>query len=172
MPEIKVIAFDVFGTLVKLDGVPREEVKAYADHIRKPEWSPLTLPESWTRLPAFDDSRPVLKFLSKWFTVVTLTNGPVSMMVPLLKNAAIDVDMVVPLELRQVYKTDPRAYMLVCDLFRVEPKNVLMVTANEKFGDIEASRSLGMSAALVRGEEFPTLWYLTRSELILESANA
>lgn len=32
---------------------------------------------------------------------------------------------------------------------------MIMVTANEKFGDLEASRKLGMEAILIRGETGP-----------------
>lgn len=35
---IKVIALDVFGTVFDLSVVPRSEIKAYAEHIRRPDW--------------------------------------------------------------------------------------------------------------------------------------
>ena len=100
-----------FGTLVRLkDEVPREEIKAYADHISKPEWSPLVLPDSWKNLKAFDDSAIVLKMLRRHFMVVTLSNGPLGLQAALLKNNDVDVDAIVPLEIAQVFKPNPRAY--------------------------------------------------------------
>ncbi len=36
---IKALAFDVFGTVFDLNFVPREEIRAYVDHIKQPEWS-------------------------------------------------------------------------------------------------------------------------------------
>lgn len=160
--KIKVIAFDVFGTLVKFDGVPRKEVKAYADHIRKPEWSPFSLPDSWKNLKAFDDCAIVLKMLRHHFTVVTLSNGPLGLQTALLKNNGIDVDAIVPLEIARVFKPNPRAYQAAAEILGVHAENWLMVTANEKFGDLEASKSIGMQSQLIRGDEVVDLYDLIR----------
>lgn len=161
--RIKVIAFDVFGTLVRLkDEVPHEEIKAYADHIRKPEWSPLTLPESWKQLKAFDDSSIVLKMLRRHFMVVTLSNGPLGLQAALLKNNDIDVDAIVPLEIARVFKPNEGAYRAAADILGIPPENWLMVTANEKFGDLEASKAVGMQSQLIRGDEVVDLYDLIR----------
>ena len=161
--RIKVIAFDVFGTLVRLkDEVPHEEIKAYADHIRKPEWSPLVLPDSWKNLKAFDDSAIVLKMLRRHFMVVTLSNGPLGLQAALLKNNDVDVDAIVPLEIAQVFKPNPRAYWAASEILDITPENWLMVTANEKFGDLEASKSVGMQSQLIRGDEVVDLYDLIR----------
>ena len=152
---LKVIAFDVFGTVVDLSGVPRDEVRAYVDHIRQPEWAPLVVPESWERLPAFADSAEGIHRLREKFIVVTCSNGPLGFQTKLLKHAGVQFDAIIPLELNRVYKTNPKAYMTVCEVLGVEPSEVLMVTANEKFGDLEASRALGMEAVLIRGSGGP-----------------
>lgn len=52
--------------------------------------------------------------------------------------------------MNRVYKPSPKAYMTVCDVLDVDPVDVLMVTANKAFGDIEASTKLGMKAQLIR----------------------
>jgi 2-haloalkanoic acid dehalogenase type II len=148
----KVIAFDCFGTVFNLSSVPHEELRAYANHIHQPEWSPLRLPASWEHLPAHPDSAEGLARLRTKFMVVTCSNGPLGMMAKLSKNAGIIWDAIIPLELNRVFKTDPRAYMTVCEVLGVEPKDVIFVTANKTFGDIEASAKLGMTPRLIRGD--------------------
>ena len=152
---IKVIAFDVFGTVFDLSGVERSEIKDYADHIRKPEWSPLNLPESWKTLPAHPDAAEGISKLRERFMVVTCSNGPVSLLTELSKHNQISWDMIIPIELNKVYKPNHKAYLTICEVMGVHPDEVLMVTANEYFGDLEASKEVGMSSILIRKEGHP-----------------
>lgn len=149
---IKVIAFDVFGTVFDLSGASREDIKAYIKHIKQPEWSPLKLPKSWETFPAHPDAKEGIELLRKNHFVVTCSNGPLGLLAKLSKNNDISWDAIIPLELNKVFKTNPKAYMTVCEVLDVEPKDILMVTANKDFGDIEAARALGMGAILIRGE--------------------
>lgn len=153
----KVIAFDVFGTVFDLSGVNREEIKSYAQHIRKPEWEPLKLPSHWASLPAHPDAAEGIARLREKFFVVTCSNGPLGLLAKLSKHNGITWDAIIPLELNKVYKPNPKAYMTVCEVLDVEPNEVIMVTANEKFGDLEGSRRIGMEAILIRNEVFPTI---------------
>lgn len=147
---MQVIAFDCFGTVFDLSVAQRADLRAYAEHIRRPEWSPLRLPEYWETLPAHPDSAAGIRRLRSKFFVVTCSNGPLGLLAKLSKNAGISWDAIIPLELNRVFKPDQRAYLTVCEVLGVEPKDVTMVTANEKFGDIEAAGGLGMSTVLVR----------------------
>jgi HAD superfamily hydrolase (TIGR01493 family) len=162
---VKVVAFDVFGTVFDLAGVDREEIRAYVEHIRQPQWEPLTLPESWKQLPAFSDAPTGIRRLRTLghCIVVTCSNGPISLLVELSRKAGIEWDFMIPLEVERVYKTNPRAYMLICDILKVSPHEVMFVTANENFGDIEAANSLGMKTALIRGETGKTIIELAES---------
>lgn len=150
MDRPQVVAFDVFGTVVDLSGADREEVRAYARHIRRPEWAPLSLPASWERLPPHPDSVQGIERLRTKFFVCALSNGPLGMMSRMAKNAGLRWDCVIPLELGRVFKPDPRAYLVACDVLGVPPSAVLMVSANKDFGDIEASRGVGMQSILIR----------------------
>lgn len=152
---IKVIAFDVFGTVFDFTGVDRQEIRDYLAAITAPEWRPLKLPESWEHLKPHGDSEAGISYLRDRFMVVTCSNGPLGLLAKLSKNADIQWDAIVPLELNRVYKPHPKAYMTVCEVLDVAPENVLMVTANESFGDLEASRALGMQAQLIRGGDGP-----------------
>lgn len=152
MDKIKVIAFDVFGTVFDLSGVNKQEIRDYANHISQPEWSPLKLPESWEHLPVHPDSVEGINRLRKKYIVVTCSNGPLGMLTKLSKNNGVQWDAIIPLELNKVFKTNPRAYMTVCEVLDVKPENVAVCTANEFFGDLEASASLGMIPILIRKE--------------------
>jgi len=138
-----------------LAGVPRQEIKNYARHIRLPEWSPLHLPEPWERLPAHPDSAEGIAALRKGYIVVTCSNGPLGLLAKLSKFNGISWDAIIPLEMYHVYKPNPQAYLAVCDVLNVEPNEVMLVTANKDFGDIEGSSGVGMTPMLIRDPSSP-----------------
>jgi 2-haloacid dehalogenase len=150
---MKVIAFDVFGTVVSLMGVTKNEIWSYLDHIREP----LRLPESWEKLLAFPDSKEGLELLRQSYYVVTCSNAPLGTLTKLSKYNGLNWDAIIPLELNKVYKPHHRAYLTVCEVMGVSTSEVMMVTANEKFGDLETSELIGMKPVLIRGEEIPTI---------------
>jgi 2-haloalkanoic acid dehalogenase type II len=153
---IKVIAFDVFGTVVDMSNVPREELRAYGEHIRKPDWSPLVLPESWKTLPAFPDSAEGIARLKEYFIVVTCANGPLRLLRAIADLNGIEWDAIIPLEANRVFKPDPRAYLTVCEVLGVDPSEVMMVTANVPgLGDLEVAASLGMTPQAIRQRSGP-----------------
>lgn len=150
---IKVIAFDVFGTVFNMKGVAdKRDIKAYLAHIQKPEWSPLILPSYWEMLPAHPDAAVGIERLRMGYTVVTCSNGPLGMLSKVSKHNHISWDAIIPLELNKVFKPNPRAYMTVCEVLNVAASEVMMVTANKDFGDLEASAALGMTPMLIREE--------------------
>lgn len=154
---IKVIAFDVFGTVFDLSQVERNEVRTYIQHIKQSEWFPLKLPKHWEILPAHTDSREGIEMLRKDYTVVTCSNGPLGLLTKLSKHNNISWDAIIPLELNKVFKPNHKAYLTVCEVLDVAPEEVLMVTANEKFGDLEAAKEVGMSSILIRDDKLSTI---------------
>jgi 2-haloalkanoic acid dehalogenase type II len=163
---IKVIAFDVFGTVFDLTAANRADVKAYVDHVHADDWAPLTLPPSWYELKAHDDAKYGLKWLREDYQVVTCSNGPIELLTKLSKKNGLSWDMMIPLEMAKVYKPKLEAYQLICSLMGVKPCEVAMVTANKTFGDLEAAMHLGMLPILIRdksAERFiPDLMELAR----------
>lgn len=149
------ILFDTFQTIFPLTR-PYEERKAYSDHIKKP-WAPLTLPKEWQKLPIHPDAKEGLERLRTRFTVCTLSNGPLNILVPLSKYHQLSWDCIIPLEFAQVFKPNLEAYEFAYKTLGVTPWGCLMVSANKDFGDIEAARVVGMQSALIRHEEFPSL---------------
>jgi 2-haloacid dehalogenase len=146
---IKVIAFDVFNTVFRLDGRPKQEVYDYGDHIKK-KWEPLKLPVEWETLPAHDDAAEGIARLRKKYMVATLSNGPLGLLAKVSKHNNISWDAIVPLELGQVFKPSIGAYMLFVEVLGFKFDEVMMVTANKTFGDLEAAQILGMKPQLIR----------------------
>jgi 2-haloacid dehalogenase len=153
--SLKVIAFDVFGTIVDMSGVPPLEIIDYGNHIRLPEWSPLVLPESWKKLPAFPDAAAGIEMLRTRFKVVTCANGPADVLRAIFDHNEIDVDLIVPLERLQVFKPSKQAYLWACAAAGAHPSECMMVTANVPgLGDLDVARSLGMQAQAIRQGPF------------------
>lgn len=155
--KTKLVAFDVFGTLLDMSNVPREELEAYGRHIAQPEWAPLRLPDHWQVLPTFPDVWPGLITLAMVVpTVVTLSNAPLRFQRALWAfndREGANIDEVVPLEVARVFKPHQDAYRAVLRMFpEYAPEECLMVTANEHFGDLEGARSVGMRSMLIRGK--------------------
>jgi FMN phosphatase YigB (HAD superfamily) len=150
---IKVIAFDLFGTVFDLSGVDRAEIRDYVKHVHEPQWSELTLPDSWLSMPLFSDSAEGLKRLRTRFKVITLSNAPAIFQWRL--NVGDHFDEICALDKHMVYKPKPRAYMAACVEQMVEPNELMMVTANKDFGDLEASAALGMTPMLIRNGDGP-----------------
>ncbi len=152
---MKVVAFDVFGTVFDMSSVNRQELKYYAEHISKPLWEPLKFSKSWETIPAHSDSKAGISKLRENFIVVTCSNGPLGLLTKLSKYNGISWDAIIPLELNKVFKPNLAAYMTVCEVLNIEPRDMIMVTANKDFGDIEAAIELGMEPQLIRHPNHP-----------------
>lgn len=155
MVPLKVIAFDLFGTVFDLSNVPRGEIKEYANHVRKTEWSPLTLPHSWRYLPAFPDAKSGLEALRGKYTVVSMSNCPLDLQQHLCELNELVFDYLIDLSLVRAYKPHPSTYKSICTTCHVEPSEVLMVTANPNFGDVEGSLAVGMRCQVIRNQNTP-----------------
>lgn len=150
---LKVIAFDLFGTVFDATTVDRDEVRAYVRHVRNNciEWLPLLLPASWSNIPAHSDSVEGLKLLRRaGFKVVTCTNWPEYQINAVSNNAGIEWDHKVLLERYRIYKPHLSAYAAICQELGVSADEVLMVTANPGAGDDTQPARIGMRSQLIR----------------------
>ena len=101
----------------------------------------------WRRLPAWPDSSAGLARLKRRFTIATLSNGDVALLVEMAKAAALPWDMVFSAELFRRYKPDRETYLGGCGLLGLEPGEVMMCAAHR--GDLIAARALGLRTAFV-----------------------
>tara|TARA_Y200000002_G_C22341103_1_gene520945 strand:- start:132 stop:656 length:525 start_codon:yes stop_codon:yes gene_type:complete len=102
---------------------------------------------AWHRLSPWPDTVAGLNRLKTKYVITTLSNGNVSLLTHMAKNAGLPWDAVLSAELAQHYKPDPRAYLKAADLLSLEPAEVLMVAAHP--GDLRAAADVGLHTAYV-----------------------
>lgn len=191
---IKVIAFDVFGTVVDWHGSIARHVdelrlgvdgdtfasawragyKPAMDKVRSGQigWTriddlhrtildeiivrfELTLDEAarkrlnlvWHRLDPWPDTVPGLMQLKSRFTICTLSNGNLGLLTDMAKHAGLPWDCVLSAEVFRHYKPDPETYLGVCDVFDIEPAQMLMAAAHKD--DLRAAKACGCSTAYI-----------------------
>ena len=101
----------------------------------------------WHRLAPWPDSVSGLTRLKRPYTIATLSNGNVSLLVEMARRAGLPWDMVFSAELFGHYKPDPEAYLGAAKLLDLVPAQVLMVAAHPS--DLRGARAAGLRTALV-----------------------
>lgn len=153
---IRVIAFDCFGTVFNMDGVRREEIKAYVDHVSKNDFTPYQFPLSWLELSVHPDASEGIQLLqSAGYKCVTLSNGSADLLGHVSRRGNIFWDAIIDLASYRVYKPHIDAYRTVEKETGYKPEECLMVTANPTFGDIEGSAAIGMHSQVIRQPDTP-----------------
>ena len=197
----KVIAFDIFGTVVDWHGSIAAEVQrlklpvdanAFATawregyqpamaRVRSGElpWTKIddlhrmildgiledfaltTLPESekqhlnlvWHRLNPWPDSVQGLTQLKSKFTIVTLSNGNLSLLANMAKHGSLPWDLILSAEVFKHYKPDPETYLGVAHIFDLQPHEVMLAAAHKD--DLLAAHQCGLQTAFIeRPDEF------------------
>ncbi len=101
----------------------------------------------WHRLTPWPDALPGLTRLRTRYTLATLSNGNVSLLVELAKRARLPWDCILSAELARHYKPDPDVYLTAARLLDCAPADVMMVAAHNE--DLRAAAALGMRTAFV-----------------------
>ncbi len=101
----------------------------------------------WHRLTPWPDSVSGLNRLRKRYLVASLSNGNMSLLVNMSKNAGIPWDCVLSAELTGYYKPDKEVYIKAADLLSLKPSEILMVAAHPI--DLRAAAKVGYQTALV-----------------------
>lgn len=197
----KVIAFDIFGTVVDWHGSIAAEVQrlklpvdanAFATawregyqpamaRVRSGElpWTKIddlhrmildgiledfaltTLSESekqhlnlvWHRLNPWPDAVQGLTQLKSKFTIVTLSNGNLSLLANMAKHGALPWDLILSAEVFKHYKPDPETYLGVAHTFDLQPHEVMLAAAHKD--DLLAAYHCGLQTAFIeRPDEF------------------
>lgn len=193
--SIKIVAFDVFGTVVDWCGSIAQEVNHLLPNIdgyefarqwragyrpalnkvlAKPNgWVSLDtlhleilkstlekfdvthltkdqirdLNYAWHRLQAWPDSLKAINNIKKKYITTTLSNGNISLLTYMAKNAGIAWDCILSAENFNTYKPDPNTYLGVAKTFNVRPEQVLLVAAHQH--DLDAAHLCGLKTAYV-----------------------
>ena len=102
---------------------------------------------AWHRLKPWPDAVRGLKRLKKGYLITTLSNGNVSLLTNMDKNAGLPWDCVLSAELFHHYKPDPEAYLGAAQMLGLEPQQVMMVAAHKN--DLRAAQKTGLRAAFI-----------------------
>ncbi len=101
----------------------------------------------WHRLKPWPDSIRGLRRLRRQFVLATLSNGNMSLLVNMAKNAGLPWDCILSSELAKHYKPDREVYQTAADLLGLKPEQVMMVAAHKD--DLYAARNVGLGTAFV-----------------------
>ena len=101
----------------------------------------------WHRLIPWPDTVLGLGRLKSKFVLSTLSNGNVSLLTNMAKNAGLPWDCVLSAELSGHYKPDAEVYEKAADLLSLPPDRIMMVAAHK--GDLRAAQRIGFKAAWV-----------------------
>ena len=102
---------------------------------------------AWHRLIPWPDTVAGLYQLKRKYVISTLSNGNVSLLTNMAKNAGLPWDAVLSAELAKHYKPDPEAYLTAAELLSLPPEKVMMVAAHP--GDLRAAARAGLRTAYV-----------------------
>lgn len=107
----------------------------------------------WHRLMPWPDSVGGLHRLKSRYPISTLSNGNVSLLVDMARNAGLPWDAVLSGELIRKYKPDPEVYLMAARLLGCAPSQLMLVAAHPS--DLLAAKACGLRTAYVhRALEF------------------
>src|SRR5260370_37590 len=95
----------------------------------------------WHRLKPWHDSVAGLARLKKKFPIAPLSNGNVSLLADMAKNAGLPWALILSAELPRHYKPDREAYLSAVELLSLKPADVMMTAAHRN--DLAAARGFG-----------------------------
>ncbi len=101
----------------------------------------------WHRLDPWPDSVAGLTRLRTRYTLATLSNGNVALLVNMAKRAGLPWDAVLGAEVARAYKPMPDAYKTTVAMLGLAPEQAMMVAAHN--GDLEFAAKTGMCTAFV-----------------------
>ena len=111
------------------------------------------LNRAWHRLKPWPDTVEGLTRLKRRFIISPLSNGNLSMLVRLAKNAGLPWDCVLSTAMFSSYKPNPDVYQGAARMLDVDPQEVMMVAAHAY--DVDGAKAAGFRTAYVfRPEEF------------------
>jgi 2-haloacid dehalogenase len=101
----------------------------------------------WHRLKPWPDSVAGLTRLKKKYIIAPLSNGNISLLIDMAKNAGLPWDTILSAELAKHYKPDREVYLTAVDLLGLAPQETMMVAAHS--GDLNAARGCGLRTGFI-----------------------
>jgi 2-haloacid dehalogenase len=101
----------------------------------------------WHRLNPWPDTVRGLTQLKSQFTIVTLSNGNLSLLAHMAKHGSLPWDLILSAEVFKHYKPDPETYLGVAEIFDLQPHEVLLAAAHKD--DLLAAHHCGLQTAFI-----------------------
>ena len=102
---------------------------------------------AWHRLDPWEDSVEGLYRIKSRYIIATLSNGNVSLIVNMAKNANLPWDMVLGAEVVRHYKPQPESYLKSAEMLNLPPTACMLVAAHNS--DLVAAGQCGFKTAFV-----------------------
>jgi 2-haloacid dehalogenase len=102
---------------------------------------------AWHRLDPWPDVLDGLARLKRRFTLASLSNGNVALMVDMARRAGLPWDVILGAEVARAYKPQPEAYDSAARMLALAPAECLMVAAHP--ADLAAAAARGLRTAYV-----------------------
>lgn len=112
-----------------------------------PEEAVVDLNLAWHRLDPWPDSVDGISRLKSAHIVAPLSNGNISLLLDMAKNAGLPWDAILGAEPVRAYKPMPDAYLRTADILGLDPGECMMVAAHNS--DLAAARDCGFQTAFV-----------------------
>lgn len=122
-----------------------ELLQAEAIELSEAEIDVLTL--AWHKLDPWPDVLEGLAPLKRRFTLATLSNGNIALMVDMARRAGLPWDVILGAEVSRAYKPQPEAYDATARMLSLDAGECLMVAAHPS--DLAAAGSRGFRTAYV-----------------------
>jgi len=106
------------------------------------------LNRAWHRLDPWPDSVAGLARLKTKFTLATISNGNIALLVNMAKRAELPWDAILGAEPARAYKPMPEAYLRTAQFLAMAPERCMLVAAHND--DLTRAASLGMRTAFIR----------------------
>jgi 2-haloacid dehalogenase len=111
------------------------------------------LNRAWHRLRPWPDVVSGLTRLKSQFIIAPLSNGNISLITNMARNAGLPWDCILGAELVRHYKPDLEVYRSAYELLDLDPGQVMMVAAH--LGDLKGAAAVGLKTAFVpRPQEY------------------
>ncbi|CAO3637431.1 unnamed protein product [Cunninghamella blakesleeana] len=86
---------------------------------------------AWHFLSPWEDSIKGLERLRSKYTLSTLSNGGMKLLVDMVKSAHLPFDCILSAEVAQAYKPTPKTYLTMAKLLDAHPNQCLMVASHK-----------------------------------------
>ena len=134
----------------KLDDLHYENLMELLDELgieNLSDSAKLHLNHAWHRLEPWPDAVEGLTRLKSEFTITTLSNGNVSLLLNMAKRANLPWDMILGAEVVKHYKPEPESYLKSAALIDVDPTHCMLTAAHNS--DLVAAANCGFRTAFV-----------------------